>query len=149
MAEQHSLDLDRRDVFTAADDHVLEPVPNLDETIRVHHRGVPRVEPAALERTFGRLGIAVIARHHDIASRDYLADRGTIARHVPARFVHDPQLARCDQLYALSSLDPRPVGRRELGVLRPGLADSDEGRCLGETINLRYDNAQLIIHPPG
>ncbi len=47
VAQQHALDLDRRDVLAAADDHVLDPIANLDVAVRVDDRGVAAVEPAA------------------------------------------------------------------------------------------------------
>ena len=46
MAQQRRLDLDRRDVLAAADDHVLEPVADLDVAVGMDDRGVAGVEPA-------------------------------------------------------------------------------------------------------
>src|SRR4029077_10931421 len=43
------LDLDRRDVLAARDDHVLGPVAQLDRPVRVPDGEVARVEPAAAE----------------------------------------------------------------------------------------------------
>ena len=44
------LDLDGRDVLAAGDDDVLLAVAQLDVAVRVHHRQVAGVEPAAAER---------------------------------------------------------------------------------------------------
>jgi hypothetical protein len=57
VAQQDAFDLDRRDVFAAADDYVLDAVAHLDVPIGMHDGGVPRVHPAAAERLRRRLGI--------------------------------------------------------------------------------------------
>ena len=68
----------------------------------------------------GRLGIVVVALHHDVAAHDDLADRLAVARHVASVLVDHPQLARGDQLDALARLDD--------GALRAASAPACSGR---------------------
>ena len=69
------LDLDRRDVLAAADDHVLDAVADLHVAVGVNHGGVARVEPAVAHRRCGRLGVVVVPFHHDVAAHGDLAER--------------------------------------------------------------------------
>src|SRR5580692_9576222 len=50
MAQQNLLDLARIDVAAAADDHVLRPVAQRDEPVRVHAAEIAGMEPAAAQR---------------------------------------------------------------------------------------------------
>ena len=77
-AEQHALDLDRRDVLSPADDDVLEAVADLQVAVRVHHRGIAGVKLPARERLRRRFRIAVVALHDDVALDDDLAKRAAI-----------------------------------------------------------------------
>ena len=58
------LDLERRDVLAAGDDDVLRAVLDLDVAVRVPHRQVAGVEPAAAERLLGGRGIPEVPLHH-------------------------------------------------------------------------------------
>ena len=50
VPHQHLLHCHRRDVFTANDDDVFATVANLEVAIRVHHRHIASVQPAAAYR---------------------------------------------------------------------------------------------------
>ena len=145
MPQQHAFDLDRRDVLAAADDDVLEPVADLDVAVRMDDRGVAGVEPAAAHRHRGRLGIVVVALHHDVAAHDDLADRRAVVRHLAPLVVDHAQLAGRDQLDALPRLDHGALGRRQRVVLGPRLADRDERRRLGQAVDLRDRPAELAL----
>ena len=93
MTHQRPFDLDRRDVLTAADDHVLEPIANLDVAVRMHDRRVAAVEPAAAHRLLGRLRVVVVPLHHDVAAHADLAERLAIMRHFVAGLVKHTQVA--------------------------------------------------------
>ena len=64
--------------------------------------------------------------------------RLAVVRHLDALVVDDAQLARGDQFDPLPCLDDRALLRRELFVLRPRLADGDEGRGLGQPVDLGH-----------
>ena len=55
MTQQHAFDLDRGDVFAAADDDVFQAIANLDIAIRMNDRGIAGVKPSAAQRLRGRL----------------------------------------------------------------------------------------------
>src|SRR6266566_8896061 len=113
VAQQDALDLQRGDVLATADDHVLDPVTDLHIAVRMHHGGVAGVEPAVAHRPLGRLGVVVVAVHHDVPAHHDLAQRLAVRGHLHALLVHHPQLARGDQLDAGPGLDHRPVGGRQ------------------------------------
>ena len=85
MPQQHALDFDRRDVLAAADDHVLEPIADLDVAVGMDDGGVAAVEPAAAHRRGRRLRVVVVALHDDVAADDDLAERRAVVRHFAAR----------------------------------------------------------------
>ncbi len=61
---QHALDFGARDVLAAGHDHVLQPVDDVEIAVVVLHADVAGVEPAALERGVGRVGIAPVTLEH-------------------------------------------------------------------------------------
>ena len=63
MFEQRRLDLDRVHVFTAADDHVLGPVHDVDETVLVDAGDVSGVQPPPGEGRPGGVGPVSVAAH--------------------------------------------------------------------------------------
>ena len=75
VTQQRALDLDRRDVLAAADDHVLDPVADLDVAVRVHHGGVAGVEPAVAHGPLGGLRVVVVPGHDDVPADHDLAQR--------------------------------------------------------------------------
>ncbi len=75
MARDHVLHLDRVDVLAAADDHVLQPVGDVDEARLVHEAGVARPHPAVSQRLCGLFGTVPVADHHVVAAADDLAQR--------------------------------------------------------------------------
>jgi hypothetical protein len=74
VAEQDLLDLARVDVVAAADDQVLLAVDDEQVAVVVAVGEVAGVEPAALERLRGLLGLVVVALHDVVAADDDLAD---------------------------------------------------------------------------
>src|SRR6266852_7902521 len=49
MAQQDTFDLDRRDVLATANDDVLDAVAHFGVPVRVDHRSIACMKPAALE----------------------------------------------------------------------------------------------------
>ena len=73
MAEERVLDLGRVDVLAARDDHVRDPVVDVEIALRVEIAGVAGMEPAAAHGPRRLLGQVPVARHvlrraaHDLA----------------------------------------------------------------------------------
>ena len=61
MAQQHLLDLVRRDVLAAAADRVLDPVDEAEGAVGVAHHPVAGVEPQVAPGLDGLLGHAEVA----------------------------------------------------------------------------------------
>ena len=61
VTQQHRLDLDRRNVLAAADDHVLQAIGDLHVAVGMHDGGIAGVEPAVAHALRGGLGIVVVA----------------------------------------------------------------------------------------
>ena len=91
MAEDRILDLCRIDIFTAGDDHVLDPVLDVEIAIFIHHRRVAGVEPAiGVDRLCGFLRIVKIMQHVEAGSCGDFSDRAV--RDFLPFFVDDLQL---------------------------------------------------------
>src|SRR4051794_15836485 len=63
MGADDVLDLAREDVETAGHDHVLLAVDDREEAVRILASDVTGVQPAALERLLGLLGLVPVALH--------------------------------------------------------------------------------------
>src|SRR5512141_511299 len=74
MGVEHFLDLPAVDVLTAADDHVLHAVDDVEEALLVAPGHVAGVEPTALEGLAGALLVAEVALQHLLALDDDLSD---------------------------------------------------------------------------
>src|ERR1043166_7632882 len=111
----------------------------------MNDRGVAAMEVAAAQRLRGRLGIVVVTLHHDVAADDDLADRDAVARDIVALLVDDAQVARGDQLHALTRLDDGSFRRAQRIVLGPRLAHSDEWRGLRQTVYMRDASSELAF----
>ena len=145
VSQKHAFDFDRRNVFAAADDDVFQAVANFDVTIGMHDCGVAGMKPAAAQRLLGRFRIVVVAGHDHVAARDDFTLSNAIVRHVVALRVHHAQLARCNQLNTLARFDRGPFADRKRRMFRPRLANGDERRCLGQSINVRDRPAQIFF----
>jgi hypothetical protein len=104
MGQQRLLDLDRRDVFAAGDDDVLQPVAQLDVPIGVHHGEVARVKPAAAESPLRGVGIAVVPGHHVVSAHDDLAHARAVRGDVAHVGVHNAERLCDDRSHALACL---------------------------------------------
>src|SRR5690606_40538532 len=58
VLQQHVFDFARIDVGTAADDHILRPVPDGEEPVLVQRADVAGMQPASAQRLRGGLGIS-------------------------------------------------------------------------------------------
>ena len=145
VAQQHAFHFDGRDVLAPADDDVFDPVADLDVPVRMNDGAIARVKPAALER-FGRgLGIVVVALHHHVAANHDLAHGLTIPRHLAAAVVDDRELARGDQLHALTRLQDCAFLWRQARMFGPRLTDGDEGCGLGQSVDVNDLPAEVVL----
>src|SRR5207302_1321397 len=101
---ERSLDLERRDVLAAADDHVLEAVDDVEEALLVEDADVARIEPAVAECAPCRLRILPVAREDLRAADDDLA--GLAGRHGLSIGIDDPDLRVDDGLADGAQLPP-------------------------------------------
>ncbi len=81
MAVKHVFDFDAGDVFPARNNDVLAAILDLDVAVGIDHREVAAVKPAAMKSLLGRLGVAQIAFHHDVAAKHDFAQGLPIVRH--------------------------------------------------------------------
>src|SRR6185436_169470 len=79
MLVERVLHLDRGDVLAAGDDDVLGAVADLDVAVRMHHREVAGVEPAAGECLVACGFVLEVPLHHYIAAEHDLADGFPVA----------------------------------------------------------------------
>lgn len=108
MREQRLFDLDRIDVESAGDDHVLGAIDDVQEVVRVEIADVARVMPAERRGLGRRIGILVVALHDQRAAHDDFA--ALASRQQMAVPVHDPDFDE----------RRRPAGGRQpLGRDRP------------------------------
>jgi hypothetical protein len=75
VTKQHGFDFDGRNVFAAADDHVLQAIGDLHVAVGVHNGRIAGMEPAVAHALLGGLGIVVVTLHDHVAARDDLARR--------------------------------------------------------------------------
>ena len=147
VTQQRPFHLDGRDVLAAADDHVLDPVADLDVPVRMHHGRVAGVEPAVAHGPLGGLRVVVVPGHDDVPADHDLAQRLPVRRDLPAVGLDHAQLTRGEQLDPGPRLLHRPVGRGELLVLGQRGADRDERGRLGEAVDLGDLPAELFLEP--
>src|SRR5574338_71603 len=91
VAVERVLDLGGADVLAARDDDVLLAVDDVEAAGRVPHAEVARVEPAALDRARGLVGLLVVAAEDDVRARADLADAAPVARDLAALVVEQPE----------------------------------------------------------
>src|SRR5437868_5320556 len=136
MADHRLLHLDGADVLPAGDDDVLLPVAQLDCPVRMAHAEIAAVEPAALERLRGRLGIAEVAQHDDVAAHDHFAHRLSVGRDVVHLVVDDADFSGGDVGESLPC-PARGALRRIEGLLaRPPNGDGEGPVDLGEPVHV-------------
>jgi hypothetical protein len=68
VSQKDAFNFDRRNVFTAADDVVLQTVANFDVAIRMHDRSIAGMLPSAVQSPLGRFRIVVVAGHDHVAA---------------------------------------------------------------------------------
>src|SRR5438552_2311882 len=74
MSVEEFLDLTGIDVFTTANDHILDTPDDIDITLFIHRRQVASMHPACcIDGSSCRLWIIPVAEHDTIASRTELA----------------------------------------------------------------------------
>ncbi len=117
-AVDHLLDLARVDVHSMDQQHVLEPINDVQISIAVHPSQVARMKPAVADCFCGFIGIVKVAAHH-VRTAD--ADLAHFARRKhPAAFVADRNLDVFDRHAA-----------RALLLDAAQRIEADDGRCLG------------------
>src|SRR2546429_1530778 len=80
VAIERILHLQGADVLPAGDDHVLAAVLDLHVSVRLQHRQIPAVKPAAGEGLGGCGPILPVAPHHDVAAGHDLTQRLPVGR---------------------------------------------------------------------
>ena len=96
------------------------------------------MKPAAAKRLGRRLGVVVVALHHDVAARDDLADGLAVVRDFLALVVDDPHVARRHELDALPGLDGARAARAESAACAgSGWQIVMSGRRLGQPVDVR------------
>src|SRR6267142_4063407 len=133
MLEEAVLDLDGRDVLAAGDDHVLLPIADRDEGV-VGVAAVTGMEPAVDDGLGGLLGLVPVALEDVVGAREHLALRVHAHPHA-----HRGYAGAAEPLRALDRIEPVP--------LRGGPVDGEQGRGLGETVDLDELPAQLGLDP--
>src|SRR5580704_1089081 len=78
MSAQRVLHFDAVDIFSAAVDHVLFAVDDLDEAVFVYAREVSGVQPAIYESLRGRLGLVPVTFHDIRPAHQQFADAAGI-----------------------------------------------------------------------
>ena len=73
MREQRVLDLDRRHVLAALDDHVLLAVRDRHVALVVDGAAIAGVEPPVDDRRRGGLGLIPVPLEHHVAAREHFA----------------------------------------------------------------------------
>src|ERR1700730_18525758 len=87
VPQEHTLNLDRRDILSPTDDHVLQTIADFDITIRMDDRSVASMKPAPLKGTRRSFGVVVIALHDDIAACHNFTECRPIVRDLVALFI--------------------------------------------------------------
>src|SRR5258708_29682563 len=136
MAGGGGVALRRVVVPAAGDDHVFDPVLDVDETLAVHRARVARMEPAVANRRGSVLFLAPVAPHRAGASIDDLADLAI--RHLAVVGVDDPEL--------LAEAGPAAAQKALAGVLLV-LQERDGAGGLGQSVHLREAAAKRLNRP--
>src|SRR5689334_16035326 len=92
MAEDDVLDLDRRNVLAAGDDHVLLAVADRQVALVVDGAAVAGVEPAALQRLRRLLRLLPVALEDDVGTGEHLALGVDLERHAEGRVAGTDEL---------------------------------------------------------
>src|SRR5579875_870070 len=147
VTQENALNLDRGDVLSATDDHVLEAVANFDIAIGMDNRRIAAMKPPSLKGTCGSFLIVVIALHHDIAACYNFADSLSVVRNLIALCIDDQQFTGSDQFHSLVGFEGCKCLRGERGMFWSWLANADERRCLCQAIHLRDLPSQFAFDP--
>ena len=145
MLEEEALDLDRRDVLAAADDHVLDAVSDFRIAVGMDDGSVAGVKIAVADRQRRRLGVLVVALHDHVAAHHDLTGGDAVVRDLVAFLVDDEELTGRDELDSLTRLERRALLGREPRVLRSRLTHGDERRRLGQAVDVGDLPAQLAF----
>src|SRR5207245_8717570 len=68
VSQKYTFHFDRRNVFPAAYDDVLQAIANLNIAVRMHDRDIAGVQPAARQSLLGRFRVVVVAGHAYVAA---------------------------------------------------------------------------------
>src|SRR5215472_10454354 len=129
---QAVLDLDRADVLAAGDDDVLLPVRDHQVVAGFDVTLVAGVEPTAVQRLRRLIRLLPVASEHNVGPREYLA------------FLVRPDL-HADGRHACPRLKPRALRRLQAIPLGDGAIDGQEGRGLGQPVDLNELPAKLRL----
>src|ERR1051325_6125697 len=147
MAQQYPFHLNGRNIFASTNDHVFQPVANLDIPALMDHRGIAGMKPTLSDHSRRRLRVVVIAFHHHVTTHNDLTERVAIVWNVISLFVNYTKLTRSQQFNSLTCLDHRPLRAGKDFVFRCQFANGNKGRSLRQTVCMSDYPSQLALYP--
>ena len=105
MVIEDVFDLDRGDVLSAGDDHVLGPVDDVDVAVLVDGGHVSGVEPAVDDHLVGLFLLLPVTTQDDVGAGDDFADLFVVPSDFAAGIADDPDL---DADHVVSGADLGP-----------------------------------------
>ena len=135
MSIKHGFDFGRVDILAPADDHILQPVADIEEAVRVEVADIARVEPAfRVDRGGGGLGLVPVAAHDLRSAHDDFAAFACAQRR-SAILADDAQIDK----------ERRLARRAELGQSEI-IAEESAGRCgFGQAVALIKRDPAIAI----
>ena len=142
---EDALDFDRRDILATRDNDVLQPVLDLQIAVRVDHRNVAGVVPAALEGLARGVVVPVVTLHDGVAANDDLAHGLAVVRHQLASFeAEHVDILGHRKTDALACFDLRLFGYRQVVPLLVPRAMDNVTVGLGQAVDLHDVEAERL-----
>src|SRR5664280_3913532 len=110
VAEKDVLDLDRRNVLSTRDDHVLQSVADDQVPVVADLTAVARAEPTFIEGRLRGLGLIPVPLHHHVRTGEDFTQRRGADRRTERRGARAVQLRR-----AILGVEDVPLSTRAIG----------------------------------
>src|SRR6266403_3222930 len=130
VAKQYALNLYRRNILTATNNHILQAIANLRVSAFVDHGHITRMKPTATHDFRRCLRISILALHYGVPPHDDLTERHAIMRDFSSGFINYAQFTRRQKLHSLACLDHRPLGACKSLIFRSRATNRNELGCL-------------------